>query len=51
MKHDDGRQRTITWICAIGALLLVLIAVLAVAFAVQEYNDRILDDEITSTAS
>lgn len=47
----NQRQSTFTWICAAGAVLLMLITIFAVAFAVEEHNDRVLADEITGTAS
>lgn len=34
-----------------GALVLVLVTIFAVAFAVQEHNDRVLSEELTETAS
>jgi hypothetical protein len=48
---DNERQLTFKWIYAAIAVALVLITVFAVAFAVQEHNDRVLSEEITETAS
>ena len=46
----DKRQGTFTWVYAIGAALIV-ITILAITFAVQEHNDRVLSEEITETSS
>jgi len=48
---DNERQGKFTWIYATGAAVLVLVTILAVAFAVQEHNDRVLSEELTETAS
>jgi hypothetical protein len=32
-------------------MVLVLVTILAVAFAIQEHNDRVLSEELTETAS
>jgi DNA-binding FrmR family transcriptional regulator len=48
---DDERLRRFTWIYATGAVVLVLVTISAVAFAVQEHNDRVLSEELTETAS
>jgi len=48
---DNGRQRTFNWIYAIVAVVLVLVTLFAVAFAMQEHNDRVLSEEISDTAS
>ena len=41
----DKQQGTFTWVYATGAALIV-ITILAIAFAVQEHNDRVLSEEI-----
>src|SRR5215469_16404580 len=48
---DSEKQRAFTWIYATGAFVLVLVTIFAVAFAVQEHNDRVLSEELTETAS
>src|SRR5947207_14180807 len=48
---DNERQRRFTWIYASGAFVLVLVTIFAVAFAVQEHNDRVLSEELSETAS
>jgi hypothetical protein len=48
---DNERQHKLSWIYATGAVVLVLVTVFAVAFAVQEHNDRVLSEELTETAS
>lgn len=48
---SNERPSTFKWIYAAGAVTLVLIAIFAVMFAVQEHNDRVLFDEITETSS
>jgi hypothetical protein len=48
---DNERQGKYTWIYRTGALVLVLVTIFAVAFAVQEHNDRVLSEELTETAS
>jgi len=48
---DNRRQRRLTWIYATGGVVLVLVTIFAVAFAVQEHNDRVLSEELTETAS
>src|SRR5215469_1192320 len=48
---DNERPRKFTWIYATGAVVLVLVTIFAVAFAVQEHNDRVLSEELTETAS
>ena len=48
---DNERQHKLSWIYAAGAVVLVLVTVFAVAFAVQEHNDRVLSEELTETAS
>ena len=48
---DNERHRKFTWIYATGAAVLVLVTIFAVAFAVQEHNDRVLSEELTETAS
>jgi len=48
---DSEKQRAFTWIYATGAFVLVLVTVFAVAFGVQEHNDRVLSEELTETAS
>jgi hypothetical protein len=47
----DKPQATLRWIYAVGAALLIVIAILATAFGVQEHNDRVLSEEITETSS
>lgn len=48
---SNERSRTLIWVYAVGAIVLVLITIFAVTFAIQEHNDRVLTDEITGTAS
>ena len=48
---DNDRQRRSTWIYATGAVVLVLVTIFAVAFAVQEHNDRVFSEEFTEAAS
>ena len=48
---DNEPQRRFTWIYATGAAVLVVITIVALAFAVQEHNDRVLSEELTETAS
>jgi hypothetical protein len=48
---DNERQGRFTWIYATGAFVLVLVTIFAVAFAVQEHNDRVLSEELSETAS
>jgi len=48
---DNERQRTIKWIYAVIAVVLVLVTLAALAFAMQEHNDRVLSEQITETAS
>jgi hypothetical protein len=48
---DNERHRRFKWIYATGAFVLVLVTIFAVAFAVQEHNDRVLSEELTETAS
>src|ERR1700745_1267761 len=48
---ENERQRRFTWIYATGALVLVLVTIFAVAFAIQEHNDRVLSEELTEPAS
>jgi hypothetical protein len=48
---DNERQRRFRWIYATGAVVLVVVTIVAVAFAVQEHNDRVLSEELTETAS
>ena len=45
------RQGTFTRIYATGTVLLILITTFAIAFAIQEHNDRLLSEEITETAA
>jgi hypothetical protein len=47
----NAKQRVVIWICAIGAVVLALITIFAVAFAVQEHNDRVLSEDLTENAS
>jgi hypothetical protein len=48
---DNERHRKFTWIYATGAFVLVLVTIFAVAFAVQEHNDRVLSEEPSKTAA
>lgn len=48
---NNERQRTFQWIYVISFVVLVLIAVFAILFAMQEHNDRVLSEEMTETAS
>ena len=48
---SNQRQSTFTWIYAVVAIVLVLVTIFAVTFAIQEHNDRVLNDEITGAAS
>ena len=47
----NERRGTFTWVYVAGAVLLIVITTLAIGFAVQEHNDRVLSEEITETAS
>ena len=46
---DNEQQRTFKWIYL--AIAVVLVTNVALAFAMQEHNDRVLSEEITETAS
>ena len=48
---SNERPATFTWIYAVVGIVLVLITVFALAFAIQEHNDRVLTDEISGAAS
>lgn len=48
---NNERKRVFTWIYGVIAALLVIITVLALAFAMQEHNDRVLSEETIETAS
>lgn len=43
----NERPNTFTWIYAAVAIVLVPVTIFAVTFAIQEHNDRVLNDEIT----
>jgi hypothetical protein len=47
----DGRQSTFRWIYGAGATLLIIVITLAITFAVQEHNDRVLSEDLTETAA
>ena len=51
IEKGNGRQRAFIWIYATGAVVLTLITIFAVAFAVQEHNDRVLSEDLTETSS
>lgn len=47
----DGREPTFRWIYGAGAALLIIGTTLAITFAVQEHNDRVLSEDLTETAA
>ena len=51
MMSNERPKSTFTWIYAAGAIVLVLVPIFAVTSAIQDYNDRVLTDEITGIAS
>jgi hypothetical protein len=48
---NNERPIRFAWIYAAGGVVLVLVTIFAVAFAVQEHNDRVLSEELNETAS
>jgi hypothetical protein len=47
----NDRQRTFRWIYGAGAAFLIILTTLAITFAVQEHNNRVLSEDLTEAAA